>query len=587
MIMRMRLLFCLTILLLVLDAQAQSYRERPCFLVPDTAEWAAEKGSQAAWGSTDNRYSPVEVPRGTSRQCTLEGWRGERVYAQAVIWTTTGGAFSFELSDLSGRGGTIPAVTCEAGFVRPLVVDTYEPMTDGCYKGYMGERIDQMDSSMVADIIDPYLTAYPLPARQTRGIWITCPIPRDIPAGTYQGTLTVRCDENVVARLKLSVKALERILPAPADWSYHLDLWINPFTCAEYAGVPYWSDAHFALLKPLAERIARAGQKCITATMMHRPWGTGGGTAGNFDSMIAWIRHPDGSWSWQYDIFDRYVQFMMDCGITEQISCYSMAPWNYQFRYYDIATDSFQNLQAGPDSPEYETVMTAFLHDFAAHLRKKGWFEKTAIASDERPLDQMQALIRVVRSAEPGMKIALAGFEHLPQIDGDIYDYSLASYKDFPEGGIEKRRAEGLKTTFYICCPEIHPNRYIISDPIEQVYISYNMFVRGADGFLCWAVIHWPRNGTDPLEDGRYSIWYPGESYMLYPGNRTSIRFERLVEGIQDYEKMRILSAEGRTDLQQALAPLRYMAFGEDRYNIRDRYAMPQAIYQVKKLLNR
>ena len=133
--------------------------------------------------------------------------------------------------------------------------------------------------------------------------------------------------------------------------------------------------------------------------MMHHPWGSGTGTAANFSSMISWIRRADGTWQWDYDIFDRYVQFMMDCGISEQISCYSMAPWNYQFRYYDERTGDFSLLKASPDSPEYEEVFTAFLHDFAAHLRGKGWFEKTAIASDERPLDQMQALIKVVRKA--------------------------------------------------------------------------------------------------------------------------------------------------------------------------------------------
>ncbi len=573
--------------LLSAGLHAQSYAERDCFLTADPAEWAGEKGTRAAWGSTDIRYSPVGVPARQDKTLTLTGWRGETVYAQAVVWTADGGDISFSLSDLRGSDAVIPAAGCEAGFVRPVVVDKYDTMTDGCYKGYMGEPMDAFDSTMVADIIDPALKVYPVKARQTRGIWISCPIPRDVPAGLYKGSLSVFSDGRRIASLPLTVRAHTRTLPQWKDWSYHLDLWINPFTCADFAGVPYWSDAHWAILRPYAERLARSGQKCITATMMHHPWGSGTGTAANFSSMISWIRRADGTWQWDYDIFDRYVRFMMDCGISEQISCYSMAPWNYQFRYYDERTGDFSLLKASPDSPEYEEVFTAFLHDFASHLRGKGWFEKTAIASDERPLDQMQALIKVVRKAEPDFKLALAGFEHLPEIDGDIYDYSLASYKDFPKGRIEQRREAGLKSTFYICCPEIHPNRYIFSDPIEQVYISYNMFVRGADGFLCWAVIHWPRNGVNPLVDGRYDIWYPGESYMLYPGNRTSIRFERLVEGIQDYEKLRILLSEGRSDISAALAPMRRMAYGPDRYTIPDRHAVPELIYNVKKLMNK
>ena len=37
-----------------------------------------------------------------------------------------------------------------------------------------------------------------------------------------------------------------------------------------------------------------------------------------------------------------------------------------------------------------------------------------------------------------------------------------------------------------------------------------------------------------------------GDTYMVYPDARSSIRFERLVEGIQDAEKIRILRKEYR-----------------------------------------
>ena len=35
-----------------------------------------------------------------------------------------------------------------------------------------------------------------------------------------------------------------------------------------------------------------------------------------------------------------------------------------------------------------------------------------------------------------------------------------------------------------------------------------------------------------------------GDTYLIYPGARSSVRFERLSEGIQDYEKIRILRKE-------------------------------------------
>jgi hypothetical protein len=42
------------------------------------------------------------------------------------------------------------------------------------------------------------------------------------------------------------------------------------------------------------------------------------------------------------------------------------------------------------------------------------------------------------------------------------------------------------------------------------------------------------------MKDARYSTWSAGDTYFIYPGG-TSIRFERLIEGIQDYEKIQVL----------------------------------------------
>ena len=56
-----------------------------------------------------------------------------------------------------------------------------------------------------------------------------------------------------------------------------------------------------------------------------------------------------------------------------------------------------------------------------------------------------------------------------------------------------------------------------------------------------WAYNSWPEN---PVIDSRYTKWPSGDTYLVYPGARSSIRFERLREGIQDYEKIRILREE-------------------------------------------
>src|SRR5690606_31902162 len=61
---------------------------------------------------------------------------------------------------------------------------------------------------------------------------------------------------------------------------------------------------------------------------------------------------------------------------------------------------------------------------------------------------------------------------------------------------------------------------------------------KGYDGYLRWAYNCWNAN---PLEDTRFGAWPGGDTWLVYPGARSSIRFERLREGIQDYEKAKLL----------------------------------------------
>ena len=65
---------------------------------------------------------------------------------------------------------------------------------------------------------------------------------------------------------------------------------------------------------------------------------------------------------------------------------------------------------------------------------------------------------------------------------------------------------------------------------------------------------------SDPLHDSRFRTWAAGDCYIVYPDARSSIRFERLIEGIQNCEKVRILrrqhlSSKRQKQLEDALKP--------------------------------
>ena len=98
-----------------------------------------------------------------------------------------------------------------------------------------------------------------------------------------------------------------------------------------------------------------------------------------------------------------------------------------------------------------------------------------------------------------------------------------------------------MVSTLYTCCSETHPNTFMASDLAEAAWIPWLALSLDYDGYLRWAYNSWTK---DPIKDARFRTWAAGDCYIVYPEGRGSLRMEKLTEGIQDYEKARILMAE-------------------------------------------
>ena len=548
----------------------QTYQELPDPAAPSEKEWAAVTAPQVSWGTIDVRYAKHQLPAlKKTTNTSLKGWRGERVNAQAVVWTGT------ELKDLNfsftdfkdKKGNSLSGDALTAGFVRYVMTD--ELNKDG--RGACGYRKSvDFDSLLVADPIDSELKTMVLPARTVQPIWVQCWIPQSAVPGTYKGQLLVNDGSNLLQRLNLEITVSSRVLPQPSEWAFHLDLWQSPYAVARYYQVPLWSQEHLDAMRPLMKMLANAGQKIITATLTHKPWN--GQTEDYFDTMVTWIKRADGTWTFDYTIFDRWVEFMMSVGIDKQINCYSMVPWKLSFQYYDQATNSLKFVKTAPGEQAYEEMWVAMLASFAKHLKEKGWFDICTIAMDERPMDVMQKTLKVIRKADPDFKVSLAGNYHA-EIEPDLYDYCIVIGQNYPEDVRLRRKAENKRTTYYTCCTEAHPNTFTFSDPAEAAWMSFYSSKKHLDGYLRWAYNSWP---LEPLLDSRFRTWAAGDTYLVYPGARSCIRFERLIEGVQAHEKINILRQEfekngnkaGLKKIEKMLAP----------FNLGDMPEIPAAV---------
>ena len=503
------------------------------------------------WGNVDTRY-PVNAADAVSSAAVSEAvaWKGERVNLQLVVTNKGAAADSctvkYVFSELKNGKSVIPATNVVGGFVQPVITDRFT----GCGK----HDVDAYGENLVADRITGTNPTV-VDGGTVRGLWLTVQVPQDAKAGTYKGY--VELDVNGKAtKYSYTVKVLDRTLPAPAEWAFHLDLWQNPYAIARVHNVELWSKEHFDVLRPYMLKLASAGQKAITATLIDRPWD--GQTFDPFGSMVTWIKKADGTWLYDFTIFDRWVEFMMSCGINKEITCFSMIPWKLSFRYYDQATHSHKHINCAPGDEAYAQFWGGMLSAFAAHLKEKGWFDKTFISMDERSLQQMQAAIKVIKDHAPGLKISMAGNYHA-EIEADIFDYCLDiyAYGAYTPELIAKRRAQGKVSTYYTCCSAEYPNLFTFSAPADAEFIALEALAKDLDGYLRWAYNSWT---IVPEKDSRFTAWPAGDTYVIYPFSISSVRWERLVQGIQQFEKYKILLAEaeakGNTSRVKALKKL-------------------------------
>lgn len=504
---------------------------------PD-AEWnALAEGLHLSWADRNTHYEKHRVPQLTeSTTASICAWKGERANIEAVLFSNQDqGTLSVRMTPLknSKTQELTPYNCATARFLNYIITDDGR----GC-----GNHNFSLIPWLVPDVIDQDKPKT-INARETRPVWCSIEVPRDIEAGNYTTTMeVVNEQQKVINSLNLTIEVVDHCLPEVADQKFHLDLWQQPYSVSRYYDVERWSPEHVEALRPYLTALGKAGQSVVTTILFYEPWGEQ--SHDKFSAMVQTTKKKDGTWVFNYDIFDKYVELCNECGINKQINCYSMVTWDMKFRYYDEATGKDIDWALTAGSKDYNALWDAYLKAFRKHLEEKGWFEKTCIAMDERSEAQMLAAYEIIKAN--GFKMALAGNYH-SSLNDKLYDscVALAQGGRFTPAERQYRKDKGLITTVYTCCTESEPNIYSNSLPAEAAFLPIHIAANDLDGYLHWSWINWDEH---PLTDTRFRKFGAGDTYCYYPGNRSSVRFERLVEGIHQYEKVQIMKQEKASD---------------------------------------
>lgn len=488
-----------------------------------------------SFASTDEAYFRSEVPQlpTETQSWKATGWKGERLNAEVLVWSTdTIQQVRFVLKDLkNSKGKIVSKNNINVNMIRYVISNYPYGAKDatcggGPYKNVylMPDRFESFDR-------------FDVPGKTVRPVWISFNIPADADAGIYNGTIEVK-SENYAATLQVKLHVQNQRLPKPHEWKHRLDLWQNPWVVAWKNNIKPWSEEHKALLRNYLKLYADAGGKYITTYAVNSPWSDN--SYYNEGGMITWTKRTNGSWKFDYTIFDEYVRLAMSVGIDKAITVYTPVPGGYRFNYIDEKTGNNIIVSWPPGSKEFKTYWNIFLTGLKKHLEQEGWFDKTYIGINENPLDETLAAIKMVRENSKKWKITYAGDWH-KELEYLLDDYCFLYGNESNVNVVKERAAKGFTTTWYVCCNPPFPNNFVFSPPIEGRWQGWYSVAHAYSGFLRWAYDAWP---ADPMRDARHGSWPSGDCYLVYPGNNSCVRFEKLREGIVDYEKIRIIREE-------------------------------------------
>ncbi|MBW9324820.1 DUF4091 domain-containing protein [Enterococcus casseliflavus] len=346
---------------------------------------------------------------------------------------------------------------------------------------------------------------------------------------------------------------------------FHLNMWQQPSNLARTFDVPLWSDAHFDLIKEMAQSLAAIGQKAITVIAGEIPW------KGWFNyivkdypanlyeySMVKVKKTQAGQLHCDFSILTRYLECFFEAGISEEIDVFGLlGVWEPPFfplvdldhpeklviRFYDEEKGTFGFIHQKAELQEY-------LRQVFVYFKEKNLWEKVRIVSDEpkkHQIDSFRASLAVLKDIDETIQIKAAFdkedvlFELLPVIDHPVTSYycTCNHYETLAQ-------SHPGRTQYYVCNYPDKPNTFLHSPLLETRMQGILAYQFKTDGFLRWAYNCWPQNARTDIRYNTSSLPI-GDLCFIYPGNHghllLSLRYKQLQRGIEDFYLLKTAQA--------------------------------------------
>ncbi len=373
------------------------------------------------------------------------------------------------------------------------------------------------------------------PARaETEAIYVSYRVPPDTEPGEYSLGLRIDIGGNPA---DVSVSLTVHAVAVPEQGHLRVTNWFNVNHMARHHDVEPWSEPHWDMIRQYARMMRRGRQTDFIPVSPER------------------MKAADGKWEFDFSRTERMIRLFLDEGFTH-IECPHIA-------HHDRSKEAVATFVTSVDGePQPATSHTAYeflaryLTAWREFLSSNGWYDRAIQhVVDEPPPDEFdnyRILAGIVRKFMPDVPIVDALGN--PALDGalDIWVPVSISYETH-RTGFEEHRERGDTIWFYTCCDPtgFHLNRLIDNELLRTRLLHWGNWRYRIDGYLHWGLnqiieVQHPFENTTPPH-GPYHDFHlpPGDSHIVYPGPYgplSSVRFEAMGAGIEDYELLRVVA---------------------------------------------
>ena len=353
------------------------------------------------------------------------------------------------------------------------------------------------------------LEQFDLPSGIVQPIWMTLYVPNETPSGHYRGQVHIIPENARAETLEVDLKIWNFALPEKSSLQ------------AVFSLYEHHIQAYFQM-DMLSPQLLRTYYDFLLG---HR-----------INPTNLYLRNQP-----QPKLQD--FQYCIDHGMNAANICY-LYDWDYN------------EGNKGLFSEEFLKNIDAALPQTISFLEERDWSDIAFIYGPDEPsprhYDGIKMIFNHVTDLAPNIRKVLTE----PPVK-DLYDYVdiwVPKLDEYKERECRDRQEQGDEIWWYVCLSPQHPypNFFIDYPAIDHRILFWMTWKYDITGFLYYTLNRWSTNFQ--TEDKRWPEvpWntftcenYNGDGQLIYPGPDgepyTSLRFEVIRDGIEDYEYLHLL----------------------------------------------